>query len=111
MKNFDQTWNNAKKQLLKNWSALSLEELERTHGDKTALTELIQNKYGIAHEQAVAAVYEVIPDFEGPPPLPSTEKPAEPDEFRKIEGDERPVYPNKLYEEELPPEIQLNNEE
>lgn len=105
MKDFETGWNEAKRKFQTNWPELKTEDLEHTHGDKTEIIELLQNKFGLPHEQAVAEVSEVMHDIESSPSLPDTE------EQRKIEGDEKPVYPNKMYEEDLPPDIQLNEEE
>ena len=102
MKEFKTDWNEAKKQFQKNWSALKPEDLERTHADKDALAKLIENKYGLPHVQAAAAVSEIMQDIEHPQDLPETEQ------DKKIEEDVPVPYPNKLYEEELPPEIQLD---
>ncbi len=104
MKEFNNDWNEAKKQFQKNWSALKPEDLERTHADKDALTKLIENRYGLPHAQAAAAVSEIMQDIEYPQDLPETEQ------DKKIVEDV-PPYPNKLYEEELPPEIQLNEKD
>lgn len=105
MKNFETSWSDAKKQFQKNWPALKPEELEHTHGDKAALTQLIENKYSIPHAEAADEVSEIMQNLEASPSLPETE------EQRKLETGEKPAYPNKLYEEELPPEIQLDEEE
>lgn len=105
MKNSKTSWSDVKKQFQKNWPAIKSEELEHAHGDKTALTQLIENKYSIPHAEAAAEVSEIMQGLETSPSLPDTE------EQRKLEIGEKPVYPNKLYEEELPPEIQLNEEE
>lgn len=105
MKNIEADWTFAKKQFQKNWKGLKEEDLEKTHGDNTSLTELLQTEFGIPHEQAQASVNDIMHDIEVSPSLPDTEV------ERKIEETEKPVYPNKLYEEELPPDIFLEIEE
>lgn len=120
MSDFNTVWNEAKKKFLENWKTLRLEELEKTHGDKNSLTQLLQSKYGIPYTQAAAEVSEIISNFRSQsnrqptPNLPNSEAPEEPNEsnipesLRKKETEESPMYPNKLYEEDLPPDIQLN---
>lgn len=101
MKNFDSSWIDAQKKIQINWPALTQSELEQTQGDKTALTQLLQNKYGIPHTEAISEIQEIMQDLEVSEVLPNTE------EQRIIEDDEKPSYPNNLYEEELPPNLQL----
>lgn len=111
----DVTWNQTKKKIQADWPALKEEELEQTHGDRMALVNLIQKKYIITYEQAMASIIELLPNLKPTPQLPNTEIPSipneTPNELRKIEDDNHPIYPNKLYEEELPPDIKLDDEE
>lgn len=102
-------WNTIKRKFMHNWTTLNEEEIERTHGNKAALTTLLQHKYSIPHEQAVAAVSEIMPENEKPD-LPETETPKTPSDIPKNEPDKQPVYPNKIYEEKLPPQLDLNPE-
>ncbi len=102
MKHCDKDWSVAKKQFRQNWNALSADDLERTHGDKEALANLLEKRYGMPHPQAIASVSEIMNHTEVSPELPESE------EQKKIEGDEKPDYPNKLYEEDLPPDLKMD---
>lgn len=106
----DFNWNIEKKQFLQDWPALDEEELDKTNRDKTEIAELIKKKYILTFDQAMAAVLETFTNAAIIPPLPDTENMDNIDKLRKIESDTPPLYPNKLYEEELPPNIQLENE-
>lgn len=102
MKHFEKVWSDAKNQFQKNWNALSAEDLEKTHGDKEALAGLLEHEYGMPHPQAIASVSEIMDNTEVGPELPESE------EQKKIDEVNLPEYPNKLYEEELPPDLQLD---
>ena len=99
MKHFDKNWSGAKKQFQQIWNALSADDLEKTHGDKEALVNLLEKKYGMPHSQAIASVSEIMNHTEVTTELPESE------EQKKIETDKKPEYPNKLYEEDLPPDL------
>lgn len=101
MKNFERNWSDAKKQFQEVWNALSTEELEKTHGDREALAGLLEHKYGMPHPQAIASVSEIMCQTEVSPELPESEDP------KKINDEKLPQYPNQLYEEDLPPNLQL----
>ena len=102
MKNSEKDWSVAIQQFQKNWNALGSEELEKTHGDKDALATLLEQKYGMPHPQAIASVSEIMNHTEVSPELPESE------EQKNIKDDIVPDYPNKLYEEDLPPDLQLD---
>lgn len=102
MKNSEKDWSVAKEQFQKNWNALGSVELEKTHGDKEELASLLEQKYGMPHPQAIASVSEIMNHTEVSPELPESE------EQKKIKDDNVPEYPNKLYEEDLPPDLQLD---
>lgn len=118
MKNNDLIWQEAKKHLLNDWPALSSEQLEETKGNKAALVELIQKKYVLTHDQALASVSEILPESEVTTKLPDTEIPrinqvnptdsqGQKDSVKKNNDEGLPEYPNKLYEEDLPPDLKL----
>lgn len=112
MKTNDETWNYVKKQFIQNWKTMSDADLEQTKGDKAALVELLQHKFAISPQQAAAAVAEIMPRYENLTLLPDSEQPKVPDrssESKSNNSDESPAYPNKLYEEELPPDIKLDD--
>lgn len=103
-------WSNAKKRFIKSWINLSESELDNTHGNVESLTELLQHKYSLPYEQAKSSVTEIMSKPKEESELPDTEiqfEPSEVDDTRRSEGTERPEYPNKLYEEDLPPDIKL----
>lgn len=99
---FEKDWSHAKEQFKRSWNALSSEELEKTHGNNGALASLLEHKYGMPHTQAVASVSEIMNRTEVRPELPESEEP------KKIKDDKVPGYPNELYEEDLPPDLKLD---
>ncbi len=101
MMHFEKDWSQAKEQFQKSWNALSSDELEKTHGNKGALALLLEHKYGMPHTQAMDSVSEIMNHTEVSPELPESEEP------KKIKDDTGPGYPNKLYEEDLPPDLKL----
>jgi uncharacterized protein YjbJ (UPF0337 family) len=53
-------WKKVKTEIQKTWSALSGDDLEKTHGDVKAITGLMQKKYGLKREEAEKKLDEVI---------------------------------------------------
>jgi uncharacterized protein YjbJ (UPF0337 family) len=58
-------WLEIKGEIQKAWGKLTNDEIEKTKGDATAITGLIQQKYGDSQEAASKKVSEVFKKFEG----------------------------------------------
>jgi hypothetical protein len=53
-------WKKVKTEIQKKWSGLSSEELEKTHGDVSAISRLVQKKFGLEGKDAENKLDEVI---------------------------------------------------
>ncbi len=56
-------WNEFKGELQKAWGRLTDDEVEKAKGDMTALSGIVQRKYGIGQEEVRARLNEMISRF------------------------------------------------
>jgi len=55
-----QDWIKAKGEIQKIWTGLNADELEQTHGDVSALSTLVHDRYGISQDEAQKKIEEVV---------------------------------------------------
>ncbi len=53
-------WKKVKTEIQKMWGGLSSEELEKTHGDVSKISSLVQKRFGLAKKEAESKLDDVI---------------------------------------------------
>lgn len=61
-----ENWDRIKSQVQSKWNNLTAEEIESTHGDAKAMSELLQRKYGISESEALEQFQIFYSNFEEP---------------------------------------------